>query len=263
MDSPPESSQSRRWADYSDDEEDFSPRSYCEVLRSGTPPAARSPAPSPVAVSSKPASPPRVAPLRHARSPPAPAPQQGAPRPWLHGGGGGWPKRRRGPQLPALVIRDDLPPDLAGNCFNCAQPGHISRECPNDTKCLKCKEDDHHDRDCPQATRRLWPAAQLGGNVRAGQRAVDGERWRAPVEARACAMPAAQRGMDARAGHRAVEGERWRAPVEARVGATVYPPPQQRFVEHHRAPVHERIGVRTPPRRRSTWSSAALRCTRT
>jgi hypothetical protein len=36
---PSASSTSRRWADYSDDEEEISPRSYCEVLRSGTPPS--------------------------------------------------------------------------------------------------------------------------------------------------------------------------------------------------------------------------------
>jgi hypothetical protein len=41
---PSASSSSRRWADYSDDEDDLTPRSYCEVLRSGSPPS-----PSPVA----------------------------------------------------------------------------------------------------------------------------------------------------------------------------------------------------------------------
>jgi hypothetical protein len=50
-----------------------------------------------------------------------------------------------------MSIRDDLPPDLAGVCFNCLLPAdHISKNCTKETACLRCRKTGHHARDCPQ-----------------------------------------------------------------------------------------------------------------
>jgi hypothetical protein len=54
-------------------------------------------------------------------------------------------------ELPALWIREDLPPDLTGLCFNCLLPAdHISRNCTRETACLRCRKGGHHAKDCPE-----------------------------------------------------------------------------------------------------------------
>jgi hypothetical protein len=191
--STPSASSSRRWADYSDDEDDdLSPRSYREVLRSGTPPS-----PSPVVVPSpSPVATPFPSPVARGGARPwsaalsllaagagattpvggvdGAAPSRvdspsggvdapvvgvdgstseilaGGARPWTHVGGR---KRPRGWQeeLPAMQIWDDLPPNLAGVCFNCLLlADHISRNCTKETACLRCRKPGHHARDCHQ-----------------------------------------------------------------------------------------------------------------
>ncbi|KAK1693301.1 hypothetical protein QYE76_009998 [Lolium multiflorum] len=178
MSSP--SSSSRRWADYTDDEEDEVPRrSYCEVLRSGTPPVesgsgaasssiaqkgVASPAPTPggvvcpvaAAVASGPWAVDEgvrrlaslaVLPARRA-SPPAARP------PGARAGTARGHKRPRGQAtLPAWTVRSGIPSNLAGACFNCTRTCHISAECTYETVCLRCGDEGHHARACPQNRR--------------------------------------------------------------------------------------------------------------
>jgi hypothetical protein len=174
--STPSASSSRRWADYSDDEDDgLSPHSYREVLHSGTPfpsPVARggawpwSAALSLLAAGAGAAAPvggvDGAAPSRvDSPSGGVDAPVvgldgsvaeilAGGARQWTHVGGR---KRPRGWQeeLPAMQIRDDLPPNLAGVSFNCLLlADHISRNCTKETACLRCRKPGHHARDCHQ-----------------------------------------------------------------------------------------------------------------
>ncbi|KAM0914766.1 hypothetical protein ACQ4PT_011305 [Festuca glaucescens] len=183
MSSP--SSSSRRWADdYTDDEDDEVPRrSYCEVLRSGSPPTGSG---SRATSSSPPLAPSGVdspeAPAAAGRpwavddsvrrlaslvvQPPWSSPQaaRAAPpgaRPWTAARGR---KRPRGQQatLPAWSIRAGLPSNLAGACFNCTRTCHISAECTYETVCLRCGEEGHHARACPQNRR-------AGADRRGGQ----------------------------------------------------------------------------------------------
>ncbi|KAK1653777.1 hypothetical protein QYE76_071582 [Lolium multiflorum] len=180
------SSSSRRWADYTDDEEDEAPRrTYCEVLRSGSPSStsgSRATSSSPPLAPSGVGSPKDLAPsgVVSSRAPAA------AARPWavddgvrrlaslvVHGrqspprGAGAAPpgarpwtaargrKRPRGQHatLPAWSIRAGLPSNLAGACFNCTRTCHISAECTYETVCLRCGEEGHHARACPQGRR--------------------------------------------------------------------------------------------------------------
>jgi hypothetical protein len=169
------SSSSRRWADYTDDEEDEAPRrTYCEVLRSGSPPSgsgsratSSSPplAPSGMVSSKAPAAAARpwavddgvrrLASLvvQGRQSPPrvAGAAPPGA-RPWTAARGR---KRPRGQQatLPAWSICAGLPSNLAGACFNCTRTCHILAECTYETVCLRCGEEGHHARACTQGRR--------------------------------------------------------------------------------------------------------------
>jgi hypothetical protein len=300
---PSASSSSRRWADYSDDEDDdLSPRSYCEVLRSGTPPSpppAVVPSPSPVASpSSSPvarggarpwsaalsllaagagvaaqvgvvvgAAPSRVdspsggvdAPVVSEAEIPA-----GGARPWIHVGGR---KRSRGRQeeLPAMLIRDDLPPDLAGVCFNCLLPAdHISRNCTKETACLRCRKSGHHARDCPQGR------APAGGGQPRRQRRDAGLLGAAPTDAaqlqrepRGASSSGAARGrrelpVSVNVAVEPVRGRPAPAPaplrggVHARLGPLGGQSPPSPVVEPgpgpglYRVPARRRLGVRVP-----------------
>lgn len=70
--------------------------------------------------------------------------------------GGGWQtsgklkKKRRRLQapLPATAVRQELPLELAGRCFNCLGDDHVAALCPNPTKCLRCKGEGHVARLC-------------------------------------------------------------------------------------------------------------------
>jgi hypothetical protein len=155
---PSASSLSRQWADYSDDKDDMTPRSYCEVLRSGLPPFPApvvAPSPSPVAqggarlwsdalalLAAGVGTVTPVGAVGGATTPRMDGPASGlvggvdvagipagGVGPWIHVGG---QERSRGwmEELPVLQIHDDLPPDLAGLCFNCLLPAdHIARNC--------------------------------------------------------------------------------------------------------------------------------------
>jgi hypothetical protein len=147
--------------DYSDDEDnDLTPRSYCKVLRSGSPffPSGGDgpPLPAPQGCEMAPTCahgrqrsdilqrgrvccplawrPPQVVwrPLRVAwRYPPAA---------WVPGSMS--PNRSvilEGMlKLPALWIRDELSPDLVGCCFNCLRPAdHISKDCIYETNAVR------------------------------------------------------------------------------------------------------------------------------
>jgi hypothetical protein len=91
----------------------------------------------------------------------------GSVRPWTHVGGRKRPRGRK-EELPAMQIRDDLPPDLAGVCFNCLlKADHISRNCTRETACLCCRKTGHHARDYPQGR-----ALAGGGQSRCQQRGV-------------------------------------------------------------------------------------------
>ncbi|CAM0906138.1 unnamed protein product [Alopecurus aequalis] len=276
-----EPAQSRRWADFSDEEsEDFSPssrRSYCEVLRSGSPPAAspvRTPSPTPV--SSRRDSPPprfvpphaRPAPARRAASPhPPPPPPVAGPAPWQYVGGR---KRRRAQvELPAWFIREGLPPDLAGACFNCLRHCHISRKCTFDTVCLRCRKEGHHAKDCeePRAPQAPWQAGGAARPAVEARRAVDVER-RGPVHTRIGPRGAAPAAPTRRVP--AVSGPR--VPVHQRIGdgAPPLPPPSSvgSAAPVARVPAHLRLGAREqpplapmegPPLRRSAVEVEALR----
>ncbi|KAM0828533.1 hypothetical protein ACQ4PT_067481 [Festuca glaucescens] len=280
MGSPSSSSQSQRWADYTDDEEEASPRSYCEVLRSGTPPVgacSRAPPPPPVGPSS---SSPRgvvqsssspsgvVLPVsaaprpwavdesmrhlasavvqpRRPTSPVARAPARGAP-PWTDVRGR---KRTRNqqPTLPAWTIRSGLPTNLAGACFNCTRTCHISADCTYETVCLRCGEEGHQARACPQNRRaggdRRWERG-AGPAAPAGLPAHQCLGPRDPAPAAAAERNPSPDGRDRR-----VEGG----------GSGKDPLPVEEARPRYRIPAHQRLGlglslpcrVRTPspPRR--------------
>ncbi|KAM0912281.1 hypothetical protein ACQ4PT_012961 [Festuca glaucescens] len=271
MGSPSSSSQSRRWADYTADEEDISPRSYCEVLRSGTPPASassRAPLPPPAGggvglslsaprgvvppvtaaprpwpvddnvcrLASLAVQPPR-APTAAAR-----APARGA-APWTDVRGR---KRARNQEatLPAWTIRSGLPTNLAGACFNCTRTCHISAECTYETVCLRCGEKGHHARACPQNCR-------AGGDRR-------GERGLGPVAP--SGLPAHQRLGPRKLEPATAAGRNSSPPVshELRLEGGARNAPELHVVEvraRYRIPAHQRLGLgSSPPRRARTPS---------
>jgi hypothetical protein len=272
----------RRWADYSDDEdEELFPRSYCEVLQSGSPPspplAAAAP-PSPVVVGSAAARPWSSA-LRvlaaearaGASSPRVDAPVGGAsPRvealvggvevpggevgPWMHAGGR---KRHRGlragaragagVELPALAIQDGLPPDLAGKCFNCLRECHISKVCTFETVCLRCLEEGHHAKACPLRRAPTGAERQRRLQMLLAQRVAAPEapvpRWRAP--------PMESRRLEPRGAPEALPERR--GGVHARLGIidgpsspVDVPVPGASRIGLYRVPAKRRLGERMP-----------------
>ncbi|KAM0911173.1 hypothetical protein ACQ4PT_013676 [Festuca glaucescens] len=263
MGSPSTSSQSRRWADYTDDEEEeVSRRSYCEVLRSGTPPdgSGAGVTPSPPSVRSGARSPPLapsgvvppvaaaavggrwavddstrrlaslVAPPSQAPAPAARDSSSGA-GPWMSARG----RKRSCNQpatLPAWTVRSGIPTNLAGACFNCTRTCHISAECTYETVCLRCGEEGHHARECPQNRR-------AGGDRRGG-------RGHGPV------VPVHQR-LGPRVQERVTDATRDVVPPdngEPRVEAGTSAPAQERY----RIPAHQRLGLGAPQLHRSARS---------
>ncbi|KAM0926107.1 hypothetical protein ACQ4PT_003923 [Festuca glaucescens] len=249
MGSPSTSSQSRRWADYTDDEDEVSPRSYCEVLRSGTPPTgscsraappparggARSPSPAPCGVVPPVAAAPRpwavddnmrrlaslVVQPPGDPTPAARAPAPGA-APWTDVRGR---KRTRNQQatLPAWTIRSGLPTNLAGACFNCTRTCHISAECTYETN-RRAGGD-------RRGGRGQGPAAPTGlpAHQRLGPRKLEP----AAVAARTQAPPASR--------ELRVEGGAGNAPKL----------PMEPVRARYRIPAHQRLGLETSPPRRA------------
>uniref|UniRef100_A0A453L7V4 CCHC-type domain-containing protein n=1 Tax=Aegilops tauschii subsp. strangulata TaxID=200361 RepID=A0A453L7V4_AEGTS len=181
------------WGDFSssEDEDCGHARSYCEVLRSGSP-SGTPPPPPPLSA----APPSGLPPLRRNRAPPLPPllrprrsrlprhPRPPGPRPPAprlssivvreealnQGGRGGWqvagrkcrrPRRLPAPPLPSMNIRSDLPPDLAGLCFNCLSEEHVAAMCTNERVCLRCRRPGHIARECTNPRSRSPPSANL------------------------------------------------------------------------------------------------------
>ncbi|KAM0913650.1 hypothetical protein ACQ4PT_012028 [Festuca glaucescens] len=269
MGSPSSSSQLRRWADYTDDEEEVSPRSYCEVLRSGMPPvgaSSRAPPPSPAGGGVGPSS----------SAPRGVVPPAGAaPRPWAVDdsvrrlasmvvqprraptsaarapacGAASWTdvrgrKRACNQQamLPTWTIRSGLPTNLAGACFNCTRTYHISVECTYETVCLRCGEEGHHARACPQnrrGERGLGPVAPSG--LPAHQRLGPRELEPATTAGRSFSPPVSREPR--------VEGGAGKAPEL----------PVEEGQLRYRIPAHQRLGLgSSPPRRVRTPSPAPV-----
>ncbi|KAM0841266.1 hypothetical protein ACQ4PT_059114 [Festuca glaucescens] len=283
MGSPSTSSQSWRWAHYTDDEEDeVSRRSYCMVLRSGTPPAGSGSTPSPPPVRSGARSPPLapsgvvppvaaaaagrrwavddstrrlaslVAPPSQAPAPAARDPSSGA-EPWMSARG----RKRSCNQpatLPAWTVRSGIPTNLAGACFNCTRTCHISAECTYETVCLRCGEEGHHARECPQ-NRRVGGDRRGGRGhgpvVRAHQRLGPWEPERVADAARDVAPPASHEPR-VEAGTLAPAQERYRIPAHQRLGlgapqlhrAARTPSPPSVESVGSRIPAHQRLGER-------------------
>ncbi|KAM0858336.1 hypothetical protein ACQ4PT_047890 [Festuca glaucescens] len=267
MGSPSTSSQSWRRADYTDDEDEISPRSYCEVLCSGTPPTgpcSRALPPPPArggAGSSSPAPRGVVPPVAAAQRPwavddnmrrlaslvvqpprdPTPVARAPAPgaAPWTDVRGR---KRTRNQQatLPAWTIRSGLPTNLARACFNCTRTCHISAECTYETVCLRCGEEGHHARSCPQNRR-------AGGDHRGGR----GQGPLAPS-----GLPAHQR-LGPREPEPAAAVAWTQTPpasrelrVESGAGNTPELPVEP-VQARYRIPAHQRLGLVTSPPRRA------------
>jgi hypothetical protein len=136
-------SKSKRWSDIADEEEaseaaSSAARSYSDVVRDG------SPSPPPVetalvarvvvdqvaASSTRPQGVRRMASLVF-RQEPARRPSAGARQ---LSGRNQKRQRRGGGPLPSFSVPAGVPQDLAGLCFNCAEPGHVAGMCTNKTK---------------------------------------------------------------------------------------------------------------------------------
>lgn len=51
-------------------------------------------------------------------------------------------------------------------CFNCDQIGHVSRECPEDSKCCICKDSSHYAIDCPHSWYKRPTLKEVGTTER-------------------------------------------------------------------------------------------------
>ncbi|KAM0877561.1 hypothetical protein ACQ4PT_035398 [Festuca glaucescens] len=257
MSSP--SSSSRRWNDYTDDEEDEVPRrSYCEVLRSGSPPVesgsgAAASSVAPRGVASPATGPGGVDPstavaaagrpwavddgvrqlaslvvLPGRRSSPATRPPPPGARPWVAARGH---KRPRGQQatLPAWTIHSGIPSNFAGACFNCTRTCHISAECTYETVCLRCGEEGHHARACPQNRRVGGDRREAQGRGTAAPVGQSVQQRLGPREQLPAAAVAQERG--------ALSGQEAR--VEVAPGRTAVEPSR----EAYRIPARQRAGL--------------------
>lgn len=149
------------------------------------------------------------------------------------------------------MVPDGVPLDLAGLCFNCAEPGHVAGQCTNKTKCLKCKGDDHVARQCPTGFRR-GSAAQAGGaaSPRAG-----GAR-REPVQPLVAVEGALETGVGVRVPTHERLGVRVPASEEGRAAdAEVEPSRPVAAACPAYVPPHAR--ERQPARERLTWLADA------
>ncbi|KAK1611453.1 hypothetical protein QYE76_035126 [Lolium multiflorum] len=283
MGSPSTSSQSRRWADYTDDEDEEVPRrSYCEVLRRGSPPGCsdvvRAPSP-PSAMGgtrSSPSAPRGVVPPAAAAAvggrwavddnarrmeslitAPAQAPVPGArpaaqgARPWTSARGCKRP-RNQSAMLPAWTVRSGIPSNLAGACFNCTRTCHTSAECTFETVCLRCGEEGHHARACPQnrqagGDRRGGPGAGLGFPTQ--QRPGPRGQGRAEASAHGAVPPVADLHVEAEPATPVPEAVHDRYQIHAHqrlgLGAPQVQRPEPPPPPPHagaRAPVHQHLG---------------------
>ncbi|KAK1695394.1 hypothetical protein QYE76_012091 [Lolium multiflorum] len=269
MSSP--SSSSRRWADYTDDEEDEVPRrSYCEVLRSGSPPVesapdAASPSVARVGVASPAAGHGGVGPSAAAaaagrpwavddgvrrlaslvvlpgRRPAPPATRPPVARAWAARGH----KRPRGQAtLPAWTMRSGIPANLAGACFNCTRTCHISAECTYETVCLRCGDEGHHARACPQSRRAEGDRREAPGRGAGPQGEQPARQRLGPPEQ----LPVATReqGRGVASGDARVEV----APGRSGVEPPPLPPPA------YRIPARQRSNLDEHPPRRDTRASS-------
>ncbi|KQJ97094.1 hypothetical protein BRADI_3g28775v3 [Brachypodium distachyon] len=84
--------------------------------------------------------------------------------------------------LPAVVVRPELPPDLAGRCFNCLSEHHVAAVCPNPTKCLRCSSEGHVARLCRSRRSPSGSSSSAGQPVQAARRG-QGPPQRGPAPA--------------------------------------------------------------------------------
>ncbi|KAM0837396.1 hypothetical protein ACQ4PT_061688 [Festuca glaucescens] len=288
MSSP--SSSSQWWADYTDDEEDEVPRrSYCEVLRSGSPPiesgsgaasssssvALRgvvSPASGPsgvdppvaAAAAGRPwAVDDRVRQLASlvvlpGRNPsPATRPPPPGARPWVAACGH---KRPRGQQatLPVWTVRYGIPSNLAGTCFNCTRTCHISAECTYETVCLRYGEEGHHERVCPQNHRAGGDRREAHGRGTAAPVGQSAHQRLGPREQLPAAVVVQERGassgqearVDVASGRTAVEPTREAYRIPARQRAGLDAQLPRQGLRTSSPPPVEFAGTRLPARMR-------------
>ncbi|KAI5013265.1 hypothetical protein ZWY2020_028219 [Hordeum vulgare] len=59
-----------------------------------------------------------------------------------------------------MFVRADLPPDLAGLCFNCLSEEHVVGMCSNERVCLRCRQPGHIARECRAPP---YPLSSAGG----------------------------------------------------------------------------------------------------
>ncbi|KQJ97337.1 hypothetical protein BRADI_3g30156v3 [Brachypodium distachyon] len=144
----------RRWRESSPDSDSMgSMRSYCEVLRNGSPPVD--------SLEEAPPSPSHAQGARRLASVVIPA-ESAAVVGHPEADGEGWmraprPRKRRRNLAPllAMVVRPELA-DLAGRCFNCLGNDHVAALCPNSTRCLRCGGEGHVARLCRSRRRPSW-----------------------------------------------------------------------------------------------------------
>ncbi|KAM0839607.1 hypothetical protein ACQ4PT_060204 [Festuca glaucescens] len=84
-------------------------------------------------------------------------------------------RQRRSPQLPAAHPPPHrfIPAELHGLCYNCALPGHISRECTNEVHCIACGEAEHMSRGCKRPRSPSAPSRSPSPGVQPERAPVD------------------------------------------------------------------------------------------